>query len=227
MSAKYHRFLEKIPDYLAGRMDPKDQAEFEAFAHACPRFQKEIDDLRPAFKWLDREFEAAGNTEFRLSHARRADLWRASRSNVVAFPGGDFSGGQDRRIGAGRIRRQLRKWVAVAAVLAVGAFFSFSAVRDVSQEQIVPDQIAAVSPVVQIAAQPAGHVYVYPPAYGLDRPEAWRLANRRAGPNVVPASAIDQGIQFSEWRPASPAVYGLDGPRPYYEFSTAAGMGAI
>ena len=206
-------------------MDPKDHAEFEAFARAHPRFQKEVDDLRPAFTWLDREMDGAGNTEFRLSPGRRAELRRASRFNVVAFPGNDFSGEQDRRVGAGRIRGQLRRWVAVAAVLAVGVFFALTpGGRDVSQERIVPDQIAAVSPVVQVTAPPGSHVYVYPPAYGLNRADSRQLANRSVEPNVIPASGIPEWNRIPEWQFAA---YGLDGLRPYYEFPTAAGMGAI
>ena len=227
MSAKYHRFLEKIPDYLAGQMDPKGHAEFEAFVQAHPRFQKEVDELRPAFEWLDREFEAAGKTEFRLSPARRAELRRASRFNVIAFPGNGGAGDQDRRIEAGRIRRYVSRWAAVAAVLVVVSYLGSAVGRDATQEPVVPDRVAVGSHGVQTAAQPPGGVYVYPPAYGLDGSEPWRLANRRAEPKVVPASVIARPVQFPEWQLASPAAYGLDGPRPYYEFSSPPVMGVI
>ncbi len=227
MNTEYHQFLERIPVYLAGRMDPKDHAEFEAFARAHPRLRREVDDLRPSFEWLDREFEETANTQFRLSPARRAELLRASRSNVIAFRGNGGTGEQDGRIEAGRIRRFVSRWAAVAAVLAVISYLGSAVGRDATQEQIVPDRIAAVSSAVETAAQPAGRVYVYPPAYGLNRDEPWRLARRHAEPDADQASMIDQRDQFPEWQPASRAVYGLDGPRPYYEFSIAPGLGAI
>ncbi len=208
-------------------MDPKDHAEFEAFARTEPRLQREVDEIRSSFEWLGREFEAAGDTEFRLSPARRAELLRASRSNVIAFRGNGGAGEHDRRIEAGRIRRFVSRWAAVAAVLAVVSYLGSAVGRDATQERIVPDRIAAVSSAVETAAQPAGRVYVYPPAYGLNRDEPWRLASRHAEPNVIQASMIDPRDQFPEWQPAFRAVYGLDGPRPYYEFSIAPGLGAI
>lgn len=204
-------------------MDSSACAEFDAFARAHPDFQKEVDDVRPAFEWLDREFDVAGDTKFRLSPTRRAELRRASRSNVVPFPSDGGRGEQHRRSEAGDLRRKLSKWAAVAAVLVAGSYLGLAAGRDATKERISLDRLASVPP----AAQPAGRFYVYPPAYGLDRSEPWRLRTRRAEAHGDPASAIDPAAQFSEWPDAQSAVYGLDGPQPYYEFSTAAGMGAI
>lgn len=205
-------------------MDPSDHAEFEVFARAHPRFQDEVDDLRPAFEWLDHEFEAAGNTEFRLSPARRAELRRTLRFNVVAFRENGGRGERHVRIEAGGVRRKLSRWAAVAAVLAAGSYLGVAAVRDARQERIAPDRIAAVSPVAQVSAQPAGRVYEYPPAYGLNRSEPWRLANHSVEHNVIEASAMARWDRIPEWQPAA---YGLDGPRPYYELSITPGMGAI
>lgn len=232
MNKQYKKFLGEIPAYIAGQLDPCDREAFEAFSASHPDLQRELEDTRSAFEWLSAEFVVAGKTDFRLSPARRAALRRETDANVIAFPEIRDAGHKAARNARSRSIRRVSGWLAVAASL---LFVSFITLQSGSEQEPKADEP------IQVASQPeqtvleSTGVYEYIPAYGLDRPHPWRIRsaeqNRQAPTGYASLNGQTQkgveqaeGWNYSAWQSES---FGIDGPRPFYTFSTASGPGAI
>lgn len=228
----YEEHLDRIPLYLSGRMGPDERAAFEALAGANAELRREIEDLRPVFGALNREFSAANETQFSLSAARRAELRRDTSANVVSFPASQEMGGVDSGMRRRLVYRRVSVWAGIAAAVLLVAFFGLEetwqapVVRDLSTQAASNGQLPEAT-----VEQPQGG-YVYRPGYGLDVSEGWRARGGRQTVEVAyaslawPASVEGLGLlrYTNEWRPA---YLGLDGPRPQHESLTLRGPGAI
>lgn len=219
--------IQKLYEYLTDRMDQNERAEFEALANDHPNVQRKVDVQRPIVNYFRDVSESLENAELHLSPSRRAELRRDALFNIVDFPGSDDSGEQPGQDEDGWVRVQLSRWAAVAVVLVGGVIFSLAVSRDAGETDIVPNRTVAESTVALAAAQSGDQSYIFPPAYGLNRPEPWRFAYGRAVEAAVPASAIDQEYRLFEWTSVQAATFGLDGPRPYSEVLRSTVMGVI
>ena len=229
----------KIPLYLAGALNAEERAELEAFAGEHVEFQEEIDELRPTFEALDRDFEAASRTTFKLSHARRAELRRATHANVHRFPAKSGQSGAKTGIGILRATGRVSRWAALAAALLMGTYLGLEAAQLRTTEWTPPPQlIAADMGAVETAPeQLPTSTYAYRPGYGLrkpstDNPDIWSLPVD--GQTLELAQAAPAGTQafdllemFSPEPQWDPAYYGLDGPRTHYRFPSLRVRGAI
>lgn len=220
MSTGYDEYLGKVPAYLAGRMTPEEREDFENFATQHPELQREIDDLRPAVGWLASEFESAGRTHFRLSPSRRASMRRETDVNIVSFPQMPA-----RAVAKTGTMRRISGSIAVAASLLVALYvgLDFNGKADPLK---APAQMAAETQIRGPVDESPVRVYVYPPGYGLDKPEPWRMAGSIG---FASERIHDDSPSKHFWAPTpwQPSFMGLDGPRPYYGFSTLRGPGAI
>ena len=229
---KYEEYSEMIPLYLAGRMDPGEQAEFEALASAHVELRMEVDELRPVFEALNRDFIAANETQFALSPARRAELRRETDANVIRFPGSRDTGGAKSGTRSRLPLRPAYRWAGIAAAV---LFITLFGLQDAQQRPDIgelPLQTASLDPPQSATADAPQRVYVYPPGYGLDRPDPWRLRGRKQTAELTYARISqpvgDEGFDhFMPMDDSRPNLLGLDGPRPYYGISTLRGPGAI
>ncbi|MDK1021510.1 MAG: hypothetical protein QGD90_07725 [Candidatus Hydrogenedentes bacterium] len=230
----YLELSKKIPLYLAGRMNAEERAELEALAGENAKFQNEIDELLPTFEALTRDFEAASQTTFQLSAARRAELRRATHVNVLRFPAKGGRPGAETGAAIRRAAGRVLGWTAVASALIIGIYSSLDSTRPRSIDGTLPLQHIAteIDPLELSQEQFRVSNYVYPPGYGLDKPDIWSLPER--GQPIEFAQAALDGRQvfdllemFNPDPQWDPAYYGLDGPRPYYRFPSLRVRGAI
>lgn len=231
---KNREFSERITLYFAGRMNAEECAEFEAYASAHRELERELDELRPAFEALDREFEAASQTDFELSPARCAELRRSTDVNVLSFPAESGRPVAETGKTARRAIGRVSAWTAVAATLIMGIYLSQDAARPQAIDGTPASQhIAAdVEPLDATPDQPLESTYVYSPGYGLDKPDPWRFRAPRQSLALAQTAPEAQEVVklldlFSPEPQWDSADYGLDGRRPYYRFSSRPIWGAI
>ena len=220
MSSGYKEYLGKVPAFLAGRMTPAEREDFENFASQHPELRQEIEELRPAVGWLGSEFDKASQTNFRLSPLRRASVRRETDVNIVSFPQVP-----PRAVARTGTMRRISGPIAIAASLLVLLYVGLDSGREADSVN-APARMANETRIPGPVDEPPVRVYVYPPGYGLDKPETWRMAG-----NVEFAleRIQDESPSKQFWAPTpwQPSFLGLDGARPYYSFSTLRGPGAI
>lgn len=230
MNKQYEKYQTQIALYLSGEMSGLQTREFEDFANAHPEFSAEIEELRPVFTTLADGLDAASQTSFRLSPARRAELIRDSGVNVVAFSGrAPAHTNTSRSFATLYLFRKTANWAAMAAALVLVSYLGLQSGR--SQ---YPDGIPAAPVAVEfeVAESPVDYPEAIRdtfPAYGLNRPEPWRFGT---GPRpgalirVALGGLTDDEIVEAQDEAASryyidpPPYWGLEGPRPYFDFSS-------
>ncbi len=235
----YQELSRKIPLYLAGAMNAEERAELEAFAGEHVEFQKEIDELLPAFEALNRDFEAASQTTFQLSAARRAELRRATRVNVLCFPAKGGRPGAETGAAIRRAAGRVSGWTALAAALIMGVYLGLDATRPRTIDGTPPSQLIAadLEPLDAGPAQLPASTYVYRPGNGLGEahmlnPDIWSLPERRQPLELAQAASDGRQVfdlleMFNPEPQWDPAYYGLDGPRTHYRFPSLRNRGAI
>ena len=234
MNMKNHEFSERIPLYFSGRMNAEERAEFEAYSSAHGELERELDELRPAFEALNREFEAASQTGFELSPARYAELRRATDVNVLSFPAESDRPVAETGKAARRAIGRVSAWTAVAATLIMGIYLSQDATRPRAIDGTPPAQHIAsdIEPLDAAPDQPSEPAYVYSPGYGLDKPDPWRFRAPRQSLALAQTEPEAQEVVelldlFSPEPPWDSPYSGLDGRRPYYRFPSRPVWGAI
>lgn len=225
MDEQYENHESKIPLYLSGRMDEGERVDFETSLGTDSELRDEVERSRPVFDALQADFARASDTRFELTEARRTELIRESGVNVVSFGSEIASKPPSTKI---VLLTAYQKWssaAAVAAALLLGAVFGFnSGVRQYRQVDVASQPVSETLANTEIASEVASHVHVYPLGYGLDRDESWRFRSASAAGfvNYTDKSSGD-GSRSDE----PPYFFGLEGPRPYYEFDLSQDPEAI
>lgn len=194
-----------MPRYLTGRMDASERAAFEVLLNADTDARAEADSMRGFVETVD-TLMGSDRREYALSADRMEALCRAA----------DTIQPMTRRT---RVMRTVARAGAIAAALIVGAFVGLYSGQEryrvnTGLERLPGLEQTALAPVLKDPS----FLYVYPPAYGLNQDDDWRLADR---PTLSEAEGgvtrpFAQNAMNNE--EPLPYYYGLDGPRPYYPY---------
>jgi hypothetical protein len=200
------QFETELPRYAADRMSAQERAEFTRMLAGSSERAHEAEELTNTARQFTKLL-GSDRSEYALDPERFENL-KSAAERVHPFPN------RTRRF---RIAAQIG---VAAAALVVGAFLGSGQGHQKFRVERGLEQVP-VSEQLQLQAvlDDPSFLYRYPPAYGLDRDEAWRMTDGKPWLDQVPTHPF-AGSVLSHEKPHEkntiPWYYGADGPTPYY-----------